>query len=80
MLRQLTGSVPHGCIAGSFGSIAQLAERPAVNRKVAGSIPAVPVYGASSNGRAPVLYAEDAGSIPAAPIMLLLLGGSAAVS
>ena len=27
--------------------------------------------GASSNGRAPVLYAVYAGSIPAAPIMLL---------
>ena len=37
------------------GSIAQLAERPAVNRKAAGSNPAVPVSGASSNGRAPVL-------------------------
>ena len=39
----------------AFGNIAQLAERPAVNRKAAGSIPAVPVSGASSNGRAPVL-------------------------
>ena len=64
----------------AFGSIAQLAERPAVNRKAAGSNPAVPVSGASSNGRAPVLYAEDAGSIPAAPIKLLWRNGSAAVS
>ena len=64
----------------AFGNITQLAERSAVNRKVAGSIPAVPAYGASSNGRAPVLYAEDAGSIPAAPIMLLWRKGSAAVS
>ena len=40
-----------------LGFIAQLTERPAVNRKAAGSIPAVPAQkttvfnGASSNGR-----------------------------
>ncbi len=56
-----------------FGNMAQLAERPAVNRKTAGSIPVVPVSGASSNGRAPVLYAEDAGSIPAAPTPVMLI-------
>ena len=36
-----------------------------------------PLSGASSNGRAPVLYAEDAGSIPAAPIRLSRTEGSA---
>ena len=34
--------------------------------------------GASSNGRAAVLYTVDVGSIPAAPIMLLWRNGSAA--
>ena len=33
--------------------------------------------GASSNGRAAVLYTVDVGSIPAAPIMLLWRNGSA---
>ena len=87
-LRQLAGSIPHGCITGILRSVVQSAEHPSDTREVngaipftstlpikysilgnvaqlvehlpvkqraAGSSPAVPVFGASSNGRAPVL-------------------------
>ena len=68
----------------------QIGRPPACKQNDAGSLkawaldgvagPAVPVPGASSNGRMFVLHTYGAGSSPAAPITLLWRNGSAAVS
>ena len=72
------------------GFIAQKAERPAVNRKVAGSIPAVPAFISFSmelrlmvrqlSDAQPMYNPKDCFRSPSAPIMLLWRNGSAAVS
>ena len=67
-----------------YGDIAQMAERPAVNRIVAGSIPAVPVFDGASVGGSQLSHTQSIHNskncfrYPAAPIMLLWRNGSAA--
>ena len=74
----------------SYGSIAQMAERPAVNRKVAGSIPAVPAFISFSmelrlmvrqlSDAQPMYNSKNFFRYPSPPILLLWRNVSAAVS